>query len=826
MTECAFGNKRSQYAVKGSSLRGKRQTMSRGKSDLSDDGVLREEEETSAAEAMEDQGPQGGSTDEAVEKKICGVCGDTAKSYHFGGLCCSSCKAFFRRSIQSEAWQNFFCLKDGVCVMRENRRACQACRFDLCKKIGMDTSLVMNAEDRKALMLRKLEKRKKKLLRIRRIRNKQQKNNEENEKICQHENSTDWDVKVTDAEGGTGKGSHPEETNDECLVVETLDQKSMEKIKGLRKMLRKALTFPEFPKHYYEGGTDITEHLFFVFCKGMGKFFSILPEFSELDDKDQNVLLKDAVAKSIFIFGAHQFQRDHECWPRRLLSPCCTFPTISLAATEQFIYDEDTFQRMKIFMRKFCRFFDDEVVTLLSLMIAAFDTDISLLVGPSKVAEYKEVYTQLLENYLHYQSPSDALTLFTNELRNCFAEVKALKKSFQRNRTEKEEAKPLDGNKETSFASSLHDLKEDPKMAPKKAFFERNKVTSGYHSHGTFAIKDEHNWKHKSKTLSLKAKEYGNKSNLRGNEEIEVFELPPNPCITVTQDHNYQKLNARRPRATLHDEDRFYLPDQALQSSPSNLKLHKKLEGIGSNRSNSASHDTDYQAPSRQSLSPALIIPLSRRRNDSLSGRKGLQMHQNEIQVDYPIYCSGQDGFQAAHQQSFHDAGIYRPIPLQTSLLSANSSVLIRDQRHQQYIPSADISFSPEGTFPTLPLKAVPVHLPSSNCVDMCGQPKTHCHPHARQVNLASELRSQATEQDFLQFLRHSPKALSSGLLQSAQSNPQLSSKSPMINVCQNVRQLSTQDDQQLVEAVQYVLPPHLMKHLITRLGAGQRNHL
>ncbi|XP_066972654.1 uncharacterized protein [Macrobrachium rosenbergii] len=807
--------------------------MSRRKSDLSNDAVLREEEEASAPEAMEDRGPQGGSTDEAEEKKICGVCGDTAKSYHFGGLCCSSCKAFFRRSIQSEAWQNFFCLNNGDCVMRENRRACQACRFERCKEIGMDTTLVMNAEDRKALMLRKLEKRKRQLLKIRRIRKKQQKSNEEkNNKICQDESSMDWDVKVTDAEGGTGKGSHPEETNDEYFITETLSQKSLEKIKGLQKMLRKALTFPEFPKHYYEEGTDITEHLFFVFCKGMGKFFSFVPEFNELDDKDQSVLLKDAVAKSIFIFGAHQFQGDHECWPRRLLSPYCTFPTISLAATEKFIYDEDTFHRMKTFMRKFGRFFDDEVVTLLSLMIAAFDTDIPLLVDTSKVAEYKEVYTQLLVNYLHYQNASDALTLFTGELRNCFAEVKELKKSFQRNRTEKEDVKPLDGKEETSFASSLHDLKEDPKMAPKKAFFERNKVTNGYRSHGTFAKKDEHRGQHKNKTLPLKANEYDNKSNLRNEEKMVVFELPPNPCFTVTQDHNYQKPNARRPQATLHDGDRFQLPDQGLQSTPSSLKLHKKPRGIGSNGSSSTSHDTDYQAPSRQSLSPALIIPLSRRRNGSFSGIKGLQMHQelhtcpNEMQVDYPIYWSGQAGFQAAHQQSFHGAGVHTPMPLQTSLLSANSSILIREQRDQQYIPSADISFSQEGTIPTLALKAVPVHLPASNCAEMCGQPRTHCHPHTRQVNLVSEVHSQATEHDFLQNLHHSPKALSGGLLQSAQTNPQLARKSPMINMCQNMSQLSTQGDQQLVEAVQYVLPPHLMKHLITRLGTGQRNHL
>lgn len=34
-----------------------------------------------------------------LTSKICGVCGDIARCYHFGGLCCASCKAFFRRAV-------------------------------------------------------------------------------------------------------------------------------------------------------------------------------------------------------------------------------------------------------------------------------------------------------------------------------------------------------------------------------------------------------------------------------------------------------------------------------------------------------------------------------------------------------------------------------------------------------------------------------------------------------------------------------------------------------------------------------------------------------
>ena len=77
--------------------------------------------------------------------KICRVCGDRAKSYHvslslivkycqlmyckFGGISCDSCKAFFRRSVQNEAYRNFHCPYERHCDITINsRKSCQYCR--------------------------------------------------------------------------------------------------------------------------------------------------------------------------------------------------------------------------------------------------------------------------------------------------------------------------------------------------------------------------------------------------------------------------------------------------------------------------------------------------------------------------------------------------------------------------------------------------------------------------------------------------------------------------------------------------------------------------
>lgn len=61
--------------------------------------------------------------------KICGVCGDRAKSFHFGAISCDSCKAFFRRSVQNEAYKNFHCPYNNRCdITILSRKCCQHCR--------------------------------------------------------------------------------------------------------------------------------------------------------------------------------------------------------------------------------------------------------------------------------------------------------------------------------------------------------------------------------------------------------------------------------------------------------------------------------------------------------------------------------------------------------------------------------------------------------------------------------------------------------------------------------------------------------------------------
>jgi len=78
----------------------------------------------------------------------CHVCGDLAIAHmHYGGVCCYSCKAFFRRATQTGNDKKYKCKGAKECLITyTNRRACQYCRFTKCVDIGMKPNWVLSDE--------------------------------------------------------------------------------------------------------------------------------------------------------------------------------------------------------------------------------------------------------------------------------------------------------------------------------------------------------------------------------------------------------------------------------------------------------------------------------------------------------------------------------------------------------------------------------------------------------------------------------------------------------------------------------------------------------
>ena len=95
------------------------------------------------------------------DTKKCQVCmAPAAKHVHYGATTCFSCRAFFRRSIQTSQSRNYVCRRQGDCtILPDTRKGCQKCRLEACLKIGMKPGWVLN-EDERARRFRKLRMKK------------------------------------------------------------------------------------------------------------------------------------------------------------------------------------------------------------------------------------------------------------------------------------------------------------------------------------------------------------------------------------------------------------------------------------------------------------------------------------------------------------------------------------------------------------------------------------------------------------------------------------------------------------------------------------------
>ncbi len=67
----------------------------------------------------------------------CQVCGELAgKHSAYGGRVCPSCRAFFRRSVQTKYYEIFACAKGEKCAITlSSRKTCKYCRFKKCLQV-------------------------------------------------------------------------------------------------------------------------------------------------------------------------------------------------------------------------------------------------------------------------------------------------------------------------------------------------------------------------------------------------------------------------------------------------------------------------------------------------------------------------------------------------------------------------------------------------------------------------------------------------------------------------------------------------------------------
>lgn len=100
----------------------------------------------------------------AAQVRPCQVCGEVAGRHsYYGGEVCPSCRAFFRRSVQSGYNVSYCCVKNEDCTITlRTRKNCQFCRYKRCLDVGMKTTWVLSEDERKKKFEGKKISRKKK----------------------------------------------------------------------------------------------------------------------------------------------------------------------------------------------------------------------------------------------------------------------------------------------------------------------------------------------------------------------------------------------------------------------------------------------------------------------------------------------------------------------------------------------------------------------------------------------------------------------------------------------------------------------------------------
>ncbi|KAK4018470.1 hypothetical protein OUZ56_000521 [Daphnia magna] len=328
--------------------------------------------------------------------KYCGVCGDIAKSYHFGGLSCDSCKAFFRRSVQNDNYLHFQCCHRGQCVISlSNRKSCQYCRMKRCFAIGMEKSWVMTEDERKALMKARAEKKTSK----RSPTTSSSSSNVSSQNLNSSSNSS----------GGEQSPSVAPSNEYEPQVERMIDFMAPLEIKEIESIVTKYMhAYQHVPYRselrFFDNdrpGVQVME-MFGTLIRRFAFYARLMADFSSLPFHDQSILLKGGVLEMCLLRGALVFDPETNRWPTANMSMYKDMPILKLDNIVH-LTSSRLFQMHLDFISCIRQMSVDEPTIMLLILIVLFTPERTGLVHTDWIEKFQSYYTTLLEHYLNWR---------------------------------------------------------------------------------------------------------------------------------------------------------------------------------------------------------------------------------------------------------------------------------------------------------------------------------------------------------------------------------------------------------------------------------------
>ncbi|XP_076366208.1 vitamin D3 receptor-like isoform X2 [Tachypleus tridentatus] len=323
----------------------------------------------------------------AKQPKFCRVCGDRAKSFHFGGLSCDSCKAFFRRSVQSAGYKNFQCPYRRTCeITISSRKCCQFCRFQKCVNIGMEKGWVMTEEERVHV------------LRIRASKRQQQQQEVDQERRKIRRETYDADL------------------NEIAKFLTKDDIRCIESIMNSYGNSCLSVSFGGSLSSRACGRsrTEIID-MFFTVIKQFAHFAQQLRSFAIIPRHDQETLLRTGVMELCFLRGAYVFDEARGTWPDQEKMWHQVSPTLSAEDVKRLVSVE-LFDKHMEFIRGLKEIDIDEPTLMLLLVTVLMSSDRAGLVNVNLVSKEQEKYCVLLKNYMLWRYGSRKATVLYPKL--------------------------------------------------------------------------------------------------------------------------------------------------------------------------------------------------------------------------------------------------------------------------------------------------------------------------------------------------------------------------------------------------------------------------
>ncbi|XP_018015860.1 uncharacterized protein LOC108672668 [Hyalella azteca] len=411
------------------------------------------------------------SSNNRTNSKICGVCGDAAKSMHFGGMACDSCKAFFRRSVQGKYWKKFRCSVKKTCnINQATRRNCQYCRFISCRKNGMKISWVMTEEERLVLWKKRVTKHSPEdteddgafsprtsdspsrgRLRLTSKGDQTDSDSEDTttgkqlrlnrKKVhrckCSKQDMSESVVPLPRASvavcfSGGGRFIFDRKilgtTTSTCSADHPLSQNDVDTMNKILKLQNEIFFGHKFSKSCEGNTAEAMGHIYLSLCQALCSFLRSIDDIFAIPVEDRYVLWQSNFIPALMIHTLYIFDGENQSWPRKTCTKTLKVPFISADSLMKFFNSAYAFDKLMAFNLTYSQHMRDEGLLPLMTILAITHEDDSRyqLKDKSAVLMCREKYLQILIRYLRYRLGERGSALILPQLLSCLEEARTV----------------------------------------------------------------------------------------------------------------------------------------------------------------------------------------------------------------------------------------------------------------------------------------------------------------------------------------------------------------------------------------------------------------